>query len=263
MILLNKTIILLWHFLLTVAIFDDLSNSNKLILVDPDHLTHHNPLEPLYIRLTLLREVVGLAVYLQRIGGDRLSPEVLKVLDPPNKIIIKFSTEYLVAGSCYELVVEGVVVTDGRRHSFCMSDCMCNPKSNAICTQALSCICPEPYSGLTCYECMNGYFLQHSQCIQLVQTPVQFQQSSEDNKAENAPAQTIICEEGFENNGDSCKLQTNNDKFAFKDTVIYCASYLIMGIIVLYLIWMIRKRTSLENKGFEMVPKEKEHLESY
>ena len=78
-----------------------------------------------------------------------------------------------------------------------MSDCMCNPKSNAICTQALSCICPEPYSGLTCYECMNGYFLQHSQCIQLVQTPVQFQQSSEDNEAENAPAKQLSVKKGL------------------------------------------------------------------
>lgn len=144
-----------------------LTSQNTVTLVDPDHLTHHNPMEPLYIRVTFLHPVASPIVYLEQIGGGQIKPKVQK-LSEPNKITVKFGPENLTAGNCYELRVEGEATNDGLKHSFCMMDCMCNPKSNAICTKSMSCLCEEPYAGLSCFECVKGFFPKDSQCIEFV-----------------------------------------------------------------------------------------------
>ncbi|OMJ75659.1 hypothetical protein SteCoe_25149 [Stentor coeruleus] len=151
------------------------STKNQLILVEPDHLTHHNPSENLFIRLTFSEQIDSVDLVLIQISNnENIKPASIKVLDPGNKIKAKFLNTGLKPGECYELEIKGQnILTDNLKHSFCMLSCNCNPKANPICTSVLSCICKEPYYGLLCYDCISGYYPKGGQCIEVIETAPQ------------------------------------------------------------------------------------------
>lgn len=147
------------------------SSKNQLILVEPDHLTHHNPSENLFIRLTFSEQTGPIDVVLTQISNSQdINPASVKVLEPGNKVKAKFLNSDLKPGECYELKIKTQdILNDNLKHSFCMLNCNCNPKANPICTSVLSCICKEPYYGLLCYDCISGYYPKGGQCVEVVE----------------------------------------------------------------------------------------------
>lgn len=143
--------------------------TNTLILVEPSHLTHHNPSEALFIKLVFQKGLISVPnVYLQKTSGEKISPKETKLMSSSHKLLAKFTHMDLDQGACYELKAEGNFQSDGLSHSYCMISCFCNPKANAICNSDLTCLCPEPYSGSSCYECLIGFFAKDGQCIEIV-----------------------------------------------------------------------------------------------
>lgn len=164
------------------------NNQNMLVLADPGHLTHHNPNEDLMIFLVFHKPIgdpqdISKMITLESDRYEVLKPKSFAVSEAyPNKIKFKFLAEKLSQSTCYQLKLNENLSTsdgmkylnDGIKHSYCTMGCVCNPKANAVCSKDLKCICPEPYTGITCNDCIPGYTSSDGLCTQdkLAEIPV-------------------------------------------------------------------------------------------
>lgn len=143
------------------------SKVNQLILVTPDELKSHNTIDPLSIRLTFRDPVDKLLVYLTTKSGEKVYPDKARVLDQGNMLVVDYLSGRLNPNECYKLGLHEVdLETYSVIHEYCMIGCKCNPKALATCSTDLECICPEPYTGKTCYKCVTGYTLNLGTCTE-------------------------------------------------------------------------------------------------
>ena len=187
-------------------------NTNTLILVDPNHSTNHSPVEPLLMKLTFLLPLDSPVAYLKKTNEEKILPSFSKIADPPNKLKLKFEPKYFNPGECYELIVEGDVQSDGLKHSFCMMDCLCNPKANAICDKTMACLCKPPYKGLLCFECTTGFVSSKNQCVeQVFEHPeikeMFFNVKTPVKKGEKVKVNLLFTEEVYEKNGQKLPIE--------------------------------------------------------
>ena len=153
-------------------IADDESQVNTLISVNPSQVTDQNALQNLLIIVKFehaLEANTDLdSMFSLRSSASRVFPSAVTVNpDSPYKIKLKFNTGSLQPGVCYELVISSdKVKSDGIVHQYCTSMCTCNPRAKAEC-QDSSCVCPLPFTGESCFECSEGYFVENNSCIEV------------------------------------------------------------------------------------------------
>ncbi|CAG9317286.1 unnamed protein product [Blepharisma stoltei] len=163
-----------------IPVFEEKKSSSYMVtLADPGHLTHHNPNEELTILIVFDSPIanakeVGKLVSLESDQYEKITAGSLLISkNAPNKIKFKFDASKLKESTCYQLKIDEKsqtesgfqLVSDGIKHSYCTMSCICNPKANAICNEAFKCVCPEPYTGVTCHECVAGFTPSEGLCI--------------------------------------------------------------------------------------------------
>ncbi|CAG9319734.1 unnamed protein product [Blepharisma stoltei] len=156
------------------------AKSYMITLADPGTLTHHNPNEDLNILLVFDVPIenpkeIGKLVTLESDQYVKVIAGSMQVSqNNPNKLKFKFEAAKLRESTCYQLKIDDKTITpsgfqllsDGLRHSYCTIGCVCNPKANAICNEALKCVCPEPYTGITCHECITNFSPVDGVCVE-------------------------------------------------------------------------------------------------
>ena len=153
-------------------IAEDESTVNTLVSVNPSQLTDQNTLQNLLIFVKFehpLEESTDLdSMFSLKSPQSTVYPSLVTVNpDSPYKMKIKFSPSSLQPGLCYELAIASdKVKSDSITHQYCTSKCECNPRAKAEC-QDSSCVCPMPFSGDSCFECMEGYVVDNNSCLQV------------------------------------------------------------------------------------------------
>lgn len=133
---------------------------NQLVLVTPDGLKSHNTIDPMSIKLTFKDAVDRPSVYLVSKSGEKVYPDRSRLSDQDNQIVIDFLSGRLNPNECYKLnLLEEEFESYSITHEYCTIGCKCNPKSQATCSSAQECICPPPYTGDTCYNCLPDHSL--------------------------------------------------------------------------------------------------------
>lgn len=225
---------------------DEFSNINRITLVEPDNITNHNPNKRLIINISLeypLQENVDFKDFVYLNGSDGTAIKSVNVLIyriHDNRIQAHFKD--LSPGTCYELDLRHSnietyqkIVSDGLVHPFCTLSCFCNPESNASCDEAMSCICPYPYTGKACYElqCQPGYSGEH--CSE--------------------------CDTGYRYSFKGrCVLEANNE-FAEKQGYFYEFVYLVIGAIAVVVIYQLKKHQKSSYEPVELTDKSEETLD--
>ena len=150
------------------------SKINPLTSVNPSELTSHNSLQSLVLILTFLHPITGSVdsrnFYLNSEEIDeKVHPIYALRQESLQKVKLKFQTNSLKPGTCYNLVIKSKSIqSEGVFHKYCTMECLCNPKSNAECTKNKKCICPTPFDGKDCYGCIEGYEAKSDSCIQTI-----------------------------------------------------------------------------------------------
>ena len=149
---------------------------STLLLVEPDQKTHHNAKEDLKLTLDFQKPLPSSkdlqnTLFLLNERNEQVYPSHLIVAkNSPNKLKATFRASKLKAGTCYELNIQAEslkVSSDHLRHVYCTTPCLCNPKAEAVCNKKMQCVCPYPYTGPTCHECLEGYEQKDWACIEL------------------------------------------------------------------------------------------------
>ena len=152
------------------------TNVNKLVSVIPSDKRNFNPSQGLSITITWEEPVhkgkngsYVKAFYLENDKKVKIHPSsVRQEKSKPQKLELTFKQGLLAAGSCYSLKMTGLdfdLAEDDPQpefdfagaHEYCTGVCSCNPKSKAKCNDSMECVCPSPYAGITCDECVSGY----------------------------------------------------------------------------------------------------------
>lgn len=162
---------------------------NRIIKTSPSQSKLHNPLVNLLISFEFVSPVNKdeLTVHLIS-GSNSIKAELL--IDPVSdtKVKAKFLSEQLEAGICYKLILESEnIELDKEPHDYCTLACKCNPVADAKCNYN-SCVCPSPFTGTQCYECLSGYILENRNCVNTInQQPmiisVSFDKNTKNNEA--------------------------------------------------------------------------------
>ena len=151
---------------------DSTSELNSIISINPPQLSNHNLFQPLQLYITF-REPVDTStlssIFSLKSNTDIVSPIYASRETEATIVKLKFARSALKPNNCYELVVDSVnIAPNGEKNVYCTSSCSCNPSANAECSQKSQCICPEPYSGIACYECVEGFDFNNSVCEEIL-----------------------------------------------------------------------------------------------
>lgn len=151
-----------------------------LIFVYPDHVANHNPAELLEVLMTFNKPIddpidIAELFYLENDLRSKIIPAATGLSrQSPTKMKIVFEPNQLKHSTCYDLKMDTKsklkLISDDLKHTYCTAGCNCNPKSNAICDDNLKCICPDPFAGQLCYECIKGYNAENGLCIKIHQS---------------------------------------------------------------------------------------------
>ena len=146
-------------------------STNTLVSVNPSQVSNHNVLQNLLIFLKFEHPVDEKneleSVFYLKSTNDLVYPDGV-VINPnaPSKFKLKFSENSLKPGTCYELLLDSVIVqNDDIKHEYCTLACLCNPRAKAECVND-NCVCPSPYTGTNCFACIDGYNLENNSCMQ-------------------------------------------------------------------------------------------------
>ncbi|CAG9324770.1 unnamed protein product [Blepharisma stoltei] len=151
---------------------------NSLSMVDPDKNDVHNLNEDLVLMMIFQdpidKTLPGLkkSVYLLSETDEKVVADSMGVSTSYlNKLKLTFSSSKLKPKTCYflkidEAAISSALLSDGLEHKYCTMGCLCNPKSNAICSETFSCLCSSPYTGNDCFSCVEGFYMIENECVQ-------------------------------------------------------------------------------------------------
>jgi hypothetical protein len=144
------------------------SKTTKLTSVTPTESKFHNSLTSLILSLKFSKPVKEKDLIF-KLKSEKMTTEPDQVMidpDSSSRVKLVFSAGSLSANICYELAVEGKVETDGLVHKYCTWPCRCNPAAQAQCVES-ECKCPDPYTGSSCFDCLEGFVMERNVCISL------------------------------------------------------------------------------------------------
>lgn len=146
------------------------SEYNKLSTVNPPDVSNLNVLQTLLLFLKFKHPVEDneevRSMFALKAGKTSIFPnEVVISESEPSRLKLKFEPNSFIPSTCYELdIISDELVGDSIKHQYCTSPCKCNPKANAECSED-KCVCPDPYTGTECFECIDGYEMEKKACI--------------------------------------------------------------------------------------------------
>ena len=222
------------------------SNVNKLVEVIPADKSNVNPSKGLAIIVSWERPIQKgkngsyvKAFYLESDKKAKVHPgSVRQEKAKPQKLELTFKPGQLPLGTCFTLklsVEELDLNSDDKQpefdfvgaHSYCTGNCACNPKAEARCSTEMECICPKPYAGVTCEECVDGYTLEEKTKVCVKDECVSCPGACVNGKCQSAPVcecgefgecikNKCKCQLGY--SGDKCNL-CEDEKLVFPDCI--------------------------------------------
>jgi hypothetical protein len=205
-------------------------NENKIINVQPESVLNLRSDQKLEITIEFEKSVfnkdndktlISKEMFVL-MGKNSIHPNNLKKIN--NKTIkLIFNKNSLENNSCYTLnynptneVFKGDTGKN-LEHKYCTTQCNCNPSSDFECDHKGHCLCLEPYTGLGCNSCIQGYVMINGVCVSKENCREKHCSgygTCKINKENNPLSQSQIikctCDEGF--SGDDCSQCEDKNK---------------------------------------------------